>query len=79
MGGTVFSAPPGTPLLDYVEAAYPPDHSDYPILAALVDNELRELTIPVQRDVMVKPITLSSSDGHRIYRRSLVFLADNRR
>ncbi len=28
----------------------------------------------MQRDVTVKPITLSHSDGHRIYRRSLVFL-----
>jgi uridine kinase len=57
-----------------VNAAYPSDHPEQPILAALVDNELRELTIPIQRDVTVKPITLRHSDGHRIYRRSLVFL-----
>lgn len=73
-GGSVYSAPIGTPLLHYVNAAYPSDHPDQPILAALVDNELRELTIPIQRDVTAKPITLRHSDGHRIYRRSLVFL-----
>jgi uridine kinase len=72
--GAVYSAPLGTPLLAFVDAAYPPDHPDRPILAATIDNELRELTIPVQRDSQVKPILLSHSDGHRIYRRSLSFL-----
>jgi uridine kinase len=74
LNGTVYSAPLGTPLLDYVNAAYPPGNPERPIIAAIVDGDLRELTLPIQRDVMVKPITLSHSDGHRIYRRSLAFL-----
>ncbi len=73
-GGGVYSAPVGTLLLDYVRAAYPPDHHEQPILGAVIDNELRELTIPVDRDMLVKPISLNDSDGHRIYRRSLSFL-----
>lgn len=74
LDGKVYSAPIGTPLLAYIDVAYPPDHPSRPIVAALVDDELRELTIPIARDVMVKPITLSHSDGNRIYRRTLSFL-----
>jgi uridine kinase len=74
LNGKVYSAPLGTPLLDYVNAAYPPGSPEWPVIAAIVDGDLRELTIPIQRDVLVKPITLSHSDGHRIYRRSVTFL-----
>ncbi len=63
-GGDVYSAPIGTPLLEYVKAAFPPGHPNGPILAALVDNELRELTVPVQRDIFAKPVTLDQSDGN---------------
>lgn len=73
-GFMIFSAPVGTPLVDYVRAAYPPDHPDQPILGAVVDNELSELTAPVTRDVTAYPVTLRDSDGARMYRRSLVFL-----
>lgn len=72
--GSVYSAPVGTPLLAYVEAAYPPGHPERPILAAIVDGNLRELTLPIERDVSVKPINFADSDGNRIYRRSLSFL-----
>ena len=43
-------------------------------IAAIVDNRLRELTVPVTRDITVKPITLKFSDGNRIYRRTLSYL-----
>lgn len=72
--GSVYSAPAGTPLLHYVEAAFPPNHPDRPVLGAVMDNQLVELTAPVERDVRITPITLRDSDGGRIYRRSLVFL-----
>src|SRR5262245_61901834 len=58
----------------FVDAAYPPNHPKRPILAAVVDNELRELTYPVQRDVVVRPLELHDSDGSRIYRRTLTFV-----
>jgi uridine kinase len=73
-GVGTFSAPIGTPLRDYVAAAFPPDHPDWPVLGAIVDNQLTELTTPVQRDITAHPITLRHSDGGRMYRRSLVFL-----
>jgi hypothetical protein len=72
--GRVFSAPVGTSLVAYMEAAFPPGHPDRPIVGAIVDNRLTELVGPVQRDVTVLPVNLRHSDGARIYRRSLVFL-----
>ncbi|MCS6872703.1 MAG: nucleoside kinase [Anaerolineae bacterium] len=72
--GRTFSAPLGTPLLAYVQAAYPPDHPEQPILAGLIGNRLVELTYPIKSDVRVQPITLRHSDGGRIYRRTLVLV-----
>jgi uridine kinase len=45
-----------------------------PTVAALIDNELRELSYRVEADVEVSPINMDHSDGFRIYRRSLAFL-----
>jgi len=45
-----------------------------PILGALVNQRLRELTFQVMTDVDVIPISMADSDGMRIYRRSLTFL-----
>lgn len=71
--GAVLSAPIGTPLETYVRQWEVETGADKP-LAALVDGELRELTIPVQHDISVVPQPMNSSDGARMYRRSLVFL-----
>lgn len=51
-----------------------PEWNEPPIVAAVVDGELRELTYPIVKDAIVKPITMSDSDGSKIYRRSLIFL-----
>ncbi len=51
-----------------------PEASDPPIVGAVVNNELRELTYPIKIDSTVRPVTMSEADGMRIYRRSLVFL-----
>ncbi len=67
-----FEAAVGTPVEAYIQEAYG-DHP-VPVIAALVDGELRELAHPLQRDAQVEPIFLSDSDGVRIYRRSLAFL-----
>ncbi len=45
-----------------------------PIVAALVNGHLRELTYALRRDADVVPIPVTSSDGMRIYQRSLSFL-----
>ena len=48
--------------------------SDSPLIAAICDGRLRELTSSIEHDVDLHPVYLSSSDGGRIYRRSLVML-----
>lgn len=70
--GAVFQGPVGTTLEDFLAVAYP--DPEVPLIAALVDGQLRELTYRIERDCRVKPIDLSESDGVRIYRRSLTFL-----
>ncbi len=45
-----------------------------PIVGAVINGELRELTYPIKIDAHVRPITMSEPDGMRIYRRSLTFL-----
>jgi uridine kinase len=70
--GQIFEAPVGTPLEEYVALAL--EHSPVPVIAALVNGDLRELTYPIHHDVRVDAVQLSDSDGVRIYRRSLAFL-----
>ena len=47
-----------------------------PIVGAIVNGELRELTYPVQIDCNVRPVSMGDADGMRIYRRSLTFLLE---
>ncbi len=44
------------------------------IMGGILDGTLRELAYPVRRDATLEPVLLASSDGGRIYRRSLVML-----
>jgi uridine kinase len=70
--GRVFEGPVGTPLEEFVRVAG--SDPSAPTVAALIDNELRELAYRVETDIEVTPITMAHSDGFRIYRRSLSFL-----
>ncbi|MCJ7736396.1 MAG: nucleoside kinase [Anaerolineae bacterium] len=70
--GRTFEGPIGTPVETFAQAAMEP--SDVPTIAALVNGELRELSYPLISDATIEPLSLSSSDGVRIYRRSLAFL-----
>ena len=74
--GAIFEGPVGTPLEVFVQAAE--QAADMPrgtlVVAAVVDGMLRELTMPVTRDIAVTPVTTDTGDGSRIYRRSLAFL-----
>jgi uridine kinase len=70
--GRVFEGPVATPLEDFVRACNP--DPQIPTVAALIDDELRELTYRVEEDIEVTPITMAHSDGFRIYRRSLAFM-----
>jgi uridine kinase len=53
-----------------------PEWETPPIVGAVVNGELRELTYPIDMDGRVRPITMSDADGARIYRRSLTFLLE---
>jgi uridine kinase len=70
--GRVFEGPVGTPLEEFIKVAG--SDPEVPTVAALIDNELRELSYRVECDIEVTPITMAVSDGFRIYRRSLAFL-----
>jgi len=52
------------------------DDFSAPIVAAIINNELHELTYPVEFESYCTPVTMETSDGARIYRRSLVFLLE---
>ncbi len=69
--GRVFEGPVGTPLALYLHAAY---GDDYPAMAALVNGRLEELSWLVERDADVSPLDTSTSDGMRIYQRSVSFV-----
>lgn len=72
--GRVFSGPRGTPISRFLRKL--PEWNDPPIMGAIVNRELRELTYPIDMDATVKPVTMSDGDGARIYRRSVTFLLE---
>jgi uridine kinase len=47
-----------------------------PLVGAIVNGELRELTFPIHMDSKVTPISMEDADGMLIYRRSLTFLLE---
>ncbi len=70
--GQILQGQPGTTLEEFACIANP--DPSVPIVAALVEGDLRELALPVYRDLDVAWIDMASQDGMRIYRRSLIFL-----
>jgi uridine kinase len=70
--GETFEAPIGTRLEAFVRACSLDQPS--PIVAALVNGQLRELTYALKADAEIVPITMATGDGKRIYQRSLSFL-----
>jgi uridine kinase len=69
--GRVLEGPRGSQLADFLAQE---DSIQAPIVGGIVNGELRELTYPIESDSRVKPVTMGSPDGMRIYRRSLTFL-----
>lgn len=70
--GRVLSGPRGARVGDFLSAI---EH-DSQLVGAVVNGDLRELTFPVEMDSRVNPVTMSTPDGTRIYRRSLTFLLE---
>jgi uridine kinase len=48
-----------------------------PLVGAIINGELRELTFPIHMDAKVIPISMEDADGMLIYRRSLTFLLES--
>jgi uridine kinase len=72
--GKVISGPRSAPVGDFLKLLYSDESA--PIVGAVVNGELRELTFPVEIDARVRPISMEEADGMLIYRRSLTFLLD---
>jgi uridine kinase len=68
----VLSGPRGTTIGEFLREIYDEDKS--PIVGAIINDSLRELTYPVELEAEVIPVTMSDGDGARIYRRSVTFL-----
>jgi uridine kinase len=70
--GRVLSGPRGEKVEHFLATLEFP----VPLVAAIVNGNLRELTFPIEMDAAVIPVSMSMPDGARIYRRSLTFLLE---
>lgn len=70
--GRIFAGPTGASLEAFIRHAW--SRRQAPVMAAVVNGHLSELSQPVNEDIHVQPVTMSDSDGMRIYQRSLAFL-----
>jgi uridine kinase len=72
--GRVLSGPRGATAGEFLQSIA--GSIPAPLVAAVVNGELRELGYPLKMDVKIQPVTMSDSDGARIYRRSLTYLLE---
>ena len=72
--GRVLSGQRGTHVGAFVRSVA--ESFEAPVVAAIVNGELRELTYPIKLESFVQPVTMAEPDGARIYRRSLTFLLE---
>lgn len=72
--GRTLSGPRGTQVGEFL--ARVKDDFSAPIVAAIINNQIRELTFPIDIESHCQPVTMDAADGARIYRRSLVFLLE---
>lgn len=72
--GNVIVGPRNSTIGDFLQSI--DEKNSPPVVGAIVNGELRELTYPIDMDAKVRPVTMGEPDGMRIYRRSLVFLLD---
>lgn len=70
--GRIFEGPVGTPLEEFLRAAFP--DAPIPFIAGITEGKLLELSTPLERDLEIRPVFITDSEGIRIYTRSLVLL-----
>lgn len=73
--GRTISGPRGAQIGKFLDSLSK-EYATTPIVGAIINNELRELTFPVVMDANVKVVTMAMTDGMRIYRRSLTYLLE---
>ena len=69
----VLCGPRNTPIGSFLKIL-PEWNPRDPIVGAVVNGELRELTYPIEMDSRVRLVRMSDPDGSGIYRRSVTFL-----
>jgi len=84
--GDVLRGPRGAMVGEFLSALNggPPSKGIYlndsaaspPIVGAVVNGQLHELTFPIKFESQVIPVTMGDADGMRFYRRSLTFLLE---
>ncbi len=72
--GRVISGPRLAPVGDFLKLLS--NEGPAPIVGAVINGELRELTYPIKMEARVRPVSMAESDGMLFYRRSLTFLLD---
>jgi uridine kinase len=72
--GRVLSGPRGATAADFLQAGY--RSGTAPVVAAIVNGDLRELTYSIKMESTLAPVTMATEDGGRVYRRSLTFLLE---
>ncbi len=74
--GLVLEGAVGTPIEAFMQAAQKqqPQRFPAPVIAGVFNAKLRELSLSIHQDGTLEPVLLNSTDGGRIYRRSLVLL-----
>src|ERR1039457_245279 len=65
--GRILCGPRNTPIGTFLKGQPDWDPHD-PIVGAVVNGELRELTYPIALDSRVRPVKMSDPDGSGIYR-----------
>lgn len=72
--GQTISGPRGAQVGSFLSIIQ--DQVQNPIVGAIANHQLRELTYPIEIESEVTPITMNHADGMRFYRRSLTFLLE---
>lgn len=72
--GKVVSGLRGAEVVEFINAIT--EDGDVPVVGAIINHRLKELTCPITSESTVIPISMSTPDGMRIYRRSLTLLAE---
>jgi uridine kinase len=73
-GDRVLSGPRCATAGEFLQSAA--ESGSAPLVAAIVNGDLRELTYQIKMDSTLAPVTMSDADGARVYRRSLTFLLE---